>query len=413
MPDHPNQPQEYDAVLGGQTPIPTGSAVLGGIESIKRRLASRFEGQRIATLSEALKYGEAGLDLVIGGLQDESVQIEKTAYLLLRERTEPRVKQALREYSPCRFFECLHTLSIHSVGSINSIAILPDGKTIVSESRDDNTIKVWHLVTGKLLRIIETPTGDLNSIAITPDGKTLVSCAHNSIYVWCPVAGELLRTIKGHSGGVRSVAISPDGQTLVSCTHNSIYVWCPVAGELLRTIKGHSMYDLPGFCKHLAISPDGQTLVTLSWNQTVTASWSYSNSTIKTIKVWHLVTGELLRTIEAQSQSFTSVAICPDGKTFVSIDGYNTINVWHLATGELIRTLEAPSPYVYSVAFSPDGKTLVRASYKTIKVWHFPTGELVRTLEGHSSNVYSVAFSPDGKTLVSKSYKTIKIWGMP
>jgi hypothetical protein len=23
MPDHPNQPHEYDAVLGGQTPIPT------------------------------------------------------------------------------------------------------------------------------------------------------------------------------------------------------------------------------------------------------------------------------------------------------------------------------------------------------------------------------------------------------
>src|SRR4028118_505690 len=133
MPDHPNQPQEYDAVLGGQTPIPEASAILGGIEGIKRRLASAIEEQRIAALSEALKYGEAGLDLVIRALQDESVQVEKTAYLLLRARTEARVKQALREYSPWRFFECLRTLSGHA-RDVLSVVISPDGQTLVSGS---------------------------------------------------------------------------------------------------------------------------------------------------------------------------------------------------------------------------------------------------------------------------------------
>jgi Ni,Fe-hydrogenase III component G len=97
MPDHPNQPQQYDAVLGGQTPIRAGSAILGGIEGVKRHLDSAVEEQRIAALSEALKYGEAGLDLVIGALQDESEKLQKAAYLLLRERTEPKVKQTLWE----------------------------------------------------------------------------------------------------------------------------------------------------------------------------------------------------------------------------------------------------------------------------------------------------------------------------
>ena len=41
---NPNQPKEYDAVLGGQNLPPAGSAILGGIEGVKRRLTSVIEG---------------------------------------------------------------------------------------------------------------------------------------------------------------------------------------------------------------------------------------------------------------------------------------------------------------------------------------------------------------------------------
>src|ERR687886_582136 len=103
MADNPNQPGEYDVVKGGQAPPPSGSVILGGLEGVKSRLTSGVEKQRIAALSEALKYGEAGLDLVIETLQDESGQLGGAAYRILRQRVEPRVKQALREYSPWQF----------------------------------------------------------------------------------------------------------------------------------------------------------------------------------------------------------------------------------------------------------------------------------------------------------------------
>lgn len=185
MPDHPHQPQEYDAVLGGESPIPLGSVILGGIEGVKRCLASAVEEQRIAALSEALKYGEAGLDLVIGALQDESTQVEKTAYLLLRERAEPRVKQALREYNHnlLQLFECLLTLVGHSK-TVTSVAISPDGQTLVSGS-DDKTIKIWHLVTGELLRTLTGHSYPVHSVAISPDGKTIVSGSDDAtIKIW-------------------------------------------------------------------------------------------------------------------------------------------------------------------------------------------------------------------------------------
>jgi hypothetical protein len=141
MPDHPNQPQEDDAVLGGETSILAYSAILGGIEGVKKLLASAVEEQRIAALSEAVKYGEAGLDLVIKALRDESTQVEKTAYLLLRERVDPKVIQALQEYTPWRLMTCLRNFGGHS-SWVNSVAISPDGQTIASAS-DDNTIKIW------------------------------------------------------------------------------------------------------------------------------------------------------------------------------------------------------------------------------------------------------------------------------
>jgi hypothetical protein len=100
MADNPNQPREDDVVLGGQNSAPVGGVVLGGVEGVKRRLASAVEEEQITALWEALKYGDVGLGLVIQALNHESGQVRWAAYRLLRERTEPVVKSPLQEYVP-------------------------------------------------------------------------------------------------------------------------------------------------------------------------------------------------------------------------------------------------------------------------------------------------------------------------
>jgi formylglycine-generating enzyme required for sulfatase activity len=95
--NNPQQPREYDAVLGGNSPSLEGAAVLGGIEGVKLRLQNPDSKVRIAALEQALNYGEQGLDLVIAGLKDESWDIQNAAYLLLNQRTEPRIKQLLQD----------------------------------------------------------------------------------------------------------------------------------------------------------------------------------------------------------------------------------------------------------------------------------------------------------------------------
>lgn len=95
--NNPQQPREYDAVLGGNSPSLESAAVLGGIEGVKLRLQNPDVKVRITALEQALNYGEQGLDLVIAGLKDESWDVQNTAYLILNSRTEPRIKQILQK----------------------------------------------------------------------------------------------------------------------------------------------------------------------------------------------------------------------------------------------------------------------------------------------------------------------------
>ncbi len=118
MPSEQNQPREYDAVKGGQNLIPVDAAVLGGITGVKSRLASPAIEVRIAALSQALKYGEAGLDLIIlQGLEDKSLQVKIAAYNLLKCQTKFKVKQKLNDFFYSFKFE---VITVDSQGKENS-----------------------------------------------------------------------------------------------------------------------------------------------------------------------------------------------------------------------------------------------------------------------------------------------------
>ncbi len=105
--NNPNQPTNYDAVLGGQAPPPVDGIVLGGMEGAQMRLSSPDIKVRISALSEALNYGDAGLDLVIQALHSETKQLQRAAYWLLSKRDEEKVKQALQNYKPWNLEERL------------------------------------------------------------------------------------------------------------------------------------------------------------------------------------------------------------------------------------------------------------------------------------------------------------------
>lgn len=200
-----------------------------------------------------------------------------------------------------------------------------------------------------------------------------------------------------HFDEVLAIAISPDGQLLVSgSTDKTIKLWSLPEGILLKTLEA----DI--FVSAIAISPDGKFFASEGADETIT--------------LWSLPEGTLLKTLDADI-TVDAIAISPDGKLLASsgLDFVTaTIKLWSLPEGTLLKTLEGELSDS-ALSFSPDSELLATGGGRenTIKLWSPLEGDLFKTLKEHPQ-VGQVIFSPDGKLLVSESaLGTIKIWSLP
>jgi hypothetical protein len=129
----------------------------------------------------------------------------------------------------------------------------------------------------------------------------------------------------------------------------------------------------------------------------------------KTIHVWRLKDGKHLRALRPpdNSDQFRELEFSPDGRLLASTT-YRSVLLWRIEDGVLVRTLEHFKYRVDQVAFSPDGKLLVGVCAVPwpdfggrVALWRVEDGSLVRTLEQHEGEVNQVAFSPDVTLLIS------------
>jgi WD40 repeat protein len=209
-------------------------------------------------------------------------------------------------------------------------------------------------------------------------------------------------TLTDHAASVRCLAISSDGQMLASGSEDrTIKLWHVGSGNLIRTINWKGAFGEPeaSWVTSLAISPNGQIA---------------STNLSKFVKLWDCNSGNLIRNFRGHSDSVHTVTVSSDGSTLVSGSRDNTIKAWNLTTENIIGTFKGHSNTVLTVALSSDGQTLVSGSRdNTINIWNLLSGKLLRTLRGHSDWVRTVAISPDGKLLASgSSDQIVQLWDL-
>jgi small GTP-binding protein len=250
-------------------------------------------------------------------------------------------------------------------------------------------------VPGLTLRhVLRGHTDTINRIAWSPDGSYLASpSSDKTIRMWDARNGACVHTLQaGHTEGANSVAWSPDGRRLASSGDTTIRLWDVISGKLLQTLEGHA-HSIDS----VAWSPDGQRLASASRD--------------KTIRLWDVISGKLLQTLEGHAHSIDSVAWSPDGRRLAS-SGDTTIRLWDVISGKLLQTLEGHAQFVNIVAWSPDGQRLASASEdNTIRLWDAASGKALQVLERHEAPVTFVDFSANGHWLASKSMdNTIRLW---
>ena len=225
-------------------------------------------------------------------------------------------------------------------GQVYSIAFSPDGRTALSGDTE-HTLILWEVPSGKLVRTFEGHTETIYSVAFSPDGRFALSGAShfpilegtrygNTLKLWDVVTGSLVRTIKGPA--INSVAFSPDGRFVLSggsfgrLRHNhhesgkrpsgaflleQLNLWEVATGKLVRSFDGHSDY-----VTSVAISPDGR--------------YALSGSADKTLKFWDIATGQEIQSFKGHADGVMSVAISPDGRYALSGSDDETLKLWDL-----------------------------------------------------------------------------------
>jgi hypothetical protein len=101
-------PNDTDAILGGQTPPPVNAVILGGLAGLKQRLESTQIADRLRALNESIEYGDKAIDLALESLSDSTEEVKRLARRLLRGRLGTNGKQALLDRELLSYFTTLN-----------------------------------------------------------------------------------------------------------------------------------------------------------------------------------------------------------------------------------------------------------------------------------------------------------------
>jgi uncharacterized protein with WD repeat len=337
-------------------------------------------------------------------------EVEDPIAKIWSQRLLADIREMLAVFSPKQ------TLA-HSM--ICSAALSPDGKMMASASCDQ-TVNLWELSSGKLLRNFTGQAESMARIAFSPDGQLIASGGGNTISVWNVGTGQELYTLRVDSNWfnrINFVDFSPNSETLISgVISGTIKVWNVNTGKEIRTMN-QAVWESVGTINMLssdsssifsmALSPDGQTVA--------------FGSDKNTIKLWNINTVQEIKTLTGHLGTVTAVAFSPDGKLLASGGRDQIIKLWDVSTGREVSNLTGHSDDIVSVAFSPDGKMLASGSGDGyIKLWTLNTGEELLSLSTNNTFINFLIFSPDNQLLVSpyddikeNHIEKIAIWQIP
>jgi WD40 repeat protein len=321
------------------------------------------------------------------------------------------------------------------------LALLPDGKTLVSGCKD-GSVYVWDTATVRRERgpaLLRLQPGDrwrfdangqgvytadsqglvghwqgpdfqtmqpLPDVNVGPalmaprpfsaDGRLLGAGSTNGIVrVWDLQQRKLLHEFKTGDGFVQFVGFLGQEKIETASKPYEVHVWD------LKSLQETQSYRLPTNIVTYVNSDDGRWMLTLSYRG----------------ECWlrDLVTGQET-TAQLNLKEVRDAAFSHDGRYFTAASEYGYARLWETATLREGPTFKGVLLGIHSVAFSPDGKRLATGSghREAVRLWDVESGQELLTLDGQGSIFGPTAFSADASLLGSMSdTDVLHLWRAP
>jgi RNA polymerase sigma factor (sigma-70 family) len=285
------------------------------------------------------------------------------------------------------------------------LAIAPQANLVAFRGRDNDTLRVVDVTTGK--EHSEWTLEKVNRAAITPDGRRMAAVdGHGKIHVYDMKQRTEQFSFDQPAGlGVVAMQFSADQQTLYfGGQHGRLYRWDLKAQKKLPDVGQHCPWNLTG----LILSPDEPVL--------------YSTAYDRIVRRWDLKT---LKELPAPEGYMTQTAVIPmpDRTSLLVADHSGRLDRWDLASGKHLQQLQPPkSGGIDCVAVSADGRWFAGGQTgQNVVLRDLRAGTVERIIpladaakRAGSDHVKRVAFRPDGKVLLTTSALTgVTAWEVP
>lgn len=267
-------------------------------------------------------------------------------------------------------------------------------KDIVTVGLSSGDTVILDAITGSRRSTLPGHRDNVISLAFSLDGTLLVSGSRdNSIKLWDIQTGGIVKTFHDTAHRVCSVSISPDAMTIASGSHNdAIFLWDVRSGNRLRIIQ-------------ITQEPKGHAVTRVDFITAVPGRLM-SVSSGRFVQQWDMNGRKVGPQIFGVSFSLSS-----DGSRFVLCDkGPPTVR--NSSSRTIIATLRSPGRSFSCCCFSPSDKFVAGVADTTVYTWDVTSGHssppLIGTFVPHNSKISSLLYS---SSLISAyGDKTIRFW---
>jgi WD40 repeat protein len=128
----------------------------------------------------------------------------------------------------------------NEVGIVNTIALSPDGKCVVSGGY--SAVRLWNVDSGKVIAKWWVPKDNVMSVCWNRDGGRVVSGSYSgTVRVWDVESGETVLAFNTGFGSLKAVIYSPDETMIATAGEKEfIKIWNAKTGEFVTILEGHT-----------------------------------------------------------------------------------------------------------------------------------------------------------------------------